>query len=195
MKSAKQQLSSPRVVLVEGDEEVNALVELTKGMGYGKEQLCIYQAEGKDNFRSIAFDLADGTITGPSLTHLLVLADADSDPKASRQALSDLGRDLQVRFPELVYASHILPETGPGSLEALLLHSLKPDEGKPLQCAPSFSSCVGGNEAQQQKTLFYATLLAQGRAPVANRGLLQQHCDLAHPCWEPLKVQIRELMP
>jgi hypothetical protein len=134
-------LNGPKVLLVEGDRDLHAVVGLAKQAGISwpaAPPVIIEKLGGKANLRT----KLETVLRVPQLTHLGLIVDADEDRDASWQSLRGLleahgqlpdtppaaGWRGSLSSPQLQLGLWLMPDNeGPGALETLLLRATTHD--------------------------------------------------------------------
>ena len=164
-------IEKPIILLVEGRKDeifFKKIVEFVNVDAYAQ----IIQYEGKDNLKN-RLDLLLKTPGYNMVKTLVIVRDANDNPKSSFQSVQNILKQKQLATPSKPYEIAkgnpntgivILPdENESGDLEALCLKALKDNNQYIYTCAENYTECLknnGINIKKLTKTLFYAFLSA-----------------------------------
>lgn len=165
--SPAQPITTPVLVLVEGDDEYY-LVQWMSGHWFGEKAALIgfENVGGKDKFPSHLRALQTRS-HGP-LEVVGVIADSEDDARATQQRWGDLFGEVQPKIKPPCSLLQLPSESAPGAFETLVLQALKDDSI--AACALTFRDCVSAQlndrtAAQRDKIAVQSWLGARfGRA-------------------------------
>lgn len=193
-------LTANRLLLVEGQDEVNLLGALIKTCLQDDGRLIqILAVGGKDNFRPNLMAIKAAAQSGPTLRSIGIVRDADKNPNGSFTSVCDSLRNVGYEPP----AAHakfsndtpsigvfIVPDGSQrGAVETLCRHSVAGEDA--AQCADEYLECLKNRNALQSnnadKTFAHAYLAAM-RNPVARvgEGARQGVWTFQSPAFAPL---------
>ena len=198
--SPKIELTTNRLLLVEGKDEMNLLGALIKTCLQDDGRLIqILAVGGKDNFRPNLRAIKVAAQSGPALRAIGIVRDADDKPNDSFASVCNSLRNVGYEPP----AAHaefsndtpsigvfIVPDgTQRGAVETLCRRSVAGQDA--AQCADEYLECLKDRNALQSKDAdktFAHAYLAATRNPVARvgEGALQKVWNFQSPTFAPL---------
>lgn len=194
-----QTLTSDRLLLVEGKDEVNLTNSMLCRWNIGGVQ--VVNVGGRYQFQDrLDALLSQARARRLQLSALGVLRDADDSPQSALQSVTGALHSVSLPAPNSQGAFmrgapsvgiFILPDgESRGSVEGLCWASVK--DTPAAQCSTSYLKCLEDSEALKSrntsKTLVHAYLAAQ-EDPYARvgEGALKGYWPIDHPVFDPLK--------
>ncbi len=211
MRSTAGRVTSDVLLLVEGQDEVNLLAALLKDVprrGAAASAIQILAAGGRTRFRKeLKALVVEVERSGRSLRAVGILRDADENPAAAFQSVSDAVRAAGLTPPPKhgqfsndtpAVGIFIIPDgASPGAIETLCLRSVAGT--RVARCVKDYIACLeqdgdSRSSASIDKTFAHA-YLAAGPNPVARVGEGAQAgaWDLDHAAFAALRGFVTEL--
>ena len=197
--------TSDRVLLVEGQDEVNLTTKMLCQWQIGG--ISVLRIGGKYSFRSnLEAVLSKARSEGLELSAIGVMRDADNSPIGALQSVADSLRSAGLSAPDSQGAFvegtpsvgvFILPDgVNQGSIEHLCWASV--EDTRAAQCSAFYLNCLQDSAALDSrntaKTLVHAYLAAQEEPYVrVGEGALKGYWPFDHPVFAPLKEFVRRL--
>ncbi len=203
--NVNQALTSDRLLLVEGTDEVNLTTAMLCRWNIGGVQ--VVRVGGKYQFRTrLDALLSQARSKGLQLSAIGVMRDAYEAPKSALQSVMGALRSVDLPAPNSQGAFvpgppsvgiFILPDgESRGSVENLCWASVK--DTAAAQCSTSYLNCLQESTALEStncaKTLVHAYLAAQEDPYTrAGEGALKGYWPFDHPVFGPLQEFVRHL--
>ena len=208
---SKWAANRPIQIIVEGNDDQTAFTEVAKRMRNAKEAIKEFEvkiAQGKDKIlrRLGAFALEADFIA--TVSTVVVVVDADQDPDAARaamqRALANAGLAVPATPSVWAFSTYqgrpirtrieILPPTGTGTLEDLVLAGIPPAT---IQCVDTFLACAASFGTPKPIQLSKAKIQALAATHIHDgymhlgAALRDGKLPLDHPAMDPLRDILR----
>lgn len=201
-----RRIEKPRLLLVEGRDEVNVFKALMEHCLEGGSDIQVIDAGGKDRFPKRMKAIRTAAPTRPALRSIGVVRDANGDARGSFRSVCDSLRNVGYEPPPVHGEfSGATPSIGvfiapdgarPGAIETLCRRSV---EGKPAAaCADEYMKCLENRGAMRSSNIdksFAHAYLAALPNPVARvgEGALSGAWNFDSPAFEELSRFLRRL--
>ena len=201
-----QTIRKPRLLLVEGRDEVNLFRALIHGCFDDDPGIQVIDAGGKDKFSRNPRAIQTAATAAPALQSIGVVRDADADAGAAFASVCDGIRSANYEPPVNhgefsngmpAIGVFIVPDgTEPGAIETLCRRSRQGDAT--AACVDEYLNCLEQGHATSSKNLdksFAHAYLAATENPVARvgEGALQGVWDFASSVFAPLTQFVHRL--
>jgi hypothetical protein len=186
-------VSTRAVLVVEGEDEADVIGHLCKI--HHIHGIRIEQLKGRDNLLPRAKSIAASS-SDREVSRVGILYDSEDDPLQAQASLKK-ARDILMGLPhpKEVFLMQLPAPDKPGSIEALCLQAIAPNDGL-LKCCDNFLACIEGTvhklstQARKDKLRLLTWYAASTGKPIsrigrdAYRG--DRAFDYAHPAFQPL---------
>jgi hypothetical protein len=207
----ENEISKPKLVLVEGNHDKDFFDALVKNLG--KDDIQVMQYQGKSNLRNYLAGLIKQA-NFPDVTSILIVRDADNNPNSAFDSVKTALQNTNLPYPKNSwdFAQNATPKVGiailpnmdqTGALEELLLQTIDGDPMSEKSCnfiddaivtldnsgyrSPPPSHRVGKAKIHAFLSTFKEPDKDPGKAGLANMW------DFKHKALDPLRSILEEL--